>query len=66
MRSWSVFGSYQINRNSAIRLAFEKQKLSTADFALDNVESPSNALLLGETAPNYDLSLLMLTYSYQY
>lgn len=68
MRSWSIFGTYEINVNSALRLAFEQQKLTTRDFALDNVplDGPTNVLLLGRSAPNYDLSLLMLSYVYRY
>lgn len=68
MQSWSVFGKFDINDNSAIRLAFEKQELTTRDFALDNVpiDGPSNALLLGNTSPNYDLSLITLSYLLRY
>ncbi|NND44296.1 MAG: MtrB/PioB family decaheme-associated outer membrane protein [Xanthomonadales bacterium] len=68
MRSWSVFGVYAINARSALKLAFEKQKLTTRDFALDGIaiDGPSNTLLLGRSAPNYDLSLLMLSYIHRY
>jgi MtrB/PioB family decaheme-associated outer membrane protein len=68
MQSWTVFGSYGINDKSSIRLSFEMQKLKTDDFALDNVpvDGPSNVLVLGQSAANYDLSLLMLSWSYRY
>ena len=68
MQSWSIFGKFEVNDHSAIRLSYEKQKLTTRDFALDNVpiDGPSNVLLLGNTSPNYDLSLIMLSYSYRY
>jgi MtrB/PioB family decaheme-associated outer membrane protein len=68
MRSWTLFGSYAINANSALRLAYEKQELTTRDFALDNVplDGLANVLLLGRSAANYDLSLLMLSYIYRY
>ena len=68
MSSWSVFGTYQINDQSAVRLSYEKQDLNTRDFSLDNVpvDGPSNVLLLGRSAPNYDLSLLMLSYVHRY
>ncbi|MGI9292060.1 MAG: MtrB/PioB family decaheme-associated outer membrane protein, partial [Gammaproteobacteria bacterium] len=68
MQSWSVFGKFEINDNSAIRLSYEMAKLTTRDFALDDVpiDGPSNTLLLGNTSPNYDLSLIMLSYLYRY
>jgi len=68
MQSWSVFGRFDINDRNAIRLSYEKQKLSTADFYLDGVavDTLENVLLLGESAPNYDLSLLMLSWSYRH
>ncbi len=68
MESWTVFGLFQINRRSAIRLSYEKQELRTSDFALDDVpvDGPSNVLLLGQAAANYDLSLVMAAYVYRY
>ena len=49
-------------------IPFEAQDLVTTDFALDGVpiDGPHNVLLLGESAANYDLKLLMMTYSYRY
>jgi MtrB/PioB family decaheme-associated outer membrane protein len=68
MQSWTIYGSYGISDRSSVRLSFEMQKLDTRDFALDNVpvDGPSNALLLGQSAANYDLSLLMLSWAYRY
>lgn len=68
MTSWSIFGSYDINERSGLRLSYEKQDLSTRDFTLDNVpiDGPSNVLLLGQSSANYDLSLLMLSYTHRY
>lgn len=68
MNSWSLYGSFDINERAALRLSYEKQELTTDDFALDSVPidgSPS-ALLLGESAANYDVSLVMLYLSYRY
>ena len=66
MRSFSIFGNYDLNEHSSIRLVVENQELSTADFALDYVpiDGPSNVLLLGNAAPDYDV--LLVTASWQY
>jgi len=68
MTSWSLFASFDITDSSAIRVTYEQQRLESTDFALDNVpiDGPSNVLLLGNAAANYDLSLLMMSYIYRY
>jgi len=68
MTSVSVFATVFINERSSVRFAYEQQDLRTDDFALDDVpvDGPSNVLLLGESAANYDLTLFMMSYSYRY
>ena len=68
LRSYSVYGKYQLNNKSTIRLAVELGKLSSDDFGLDNVlpDTLSNVLLLGESSPQYDLTLVSLSYSYRF
>lgn len=68
MNSWSLWGSFAINERTSIRLSYEQQELETDDFAFDDVPidgSPS-VLLMGQAAPNYDVSLLMLYLAYRY
>ena len=60
--------SFDINERAALRLSYESQQLSSNDFALDDVPidgSPS-VLLLGQAAPDYDVSLVMLYLAYRY
>jgi hypothetical protein len=68
MDSWSLWASFDINERAALRLSYESQQLSSNDFALDDVPidgSPS-VLLLGQAAPDYDVSLVMLYLAYRY
>jgi hypothetical protein len=68
MRTFTLWGSFQLGRHSSIRLAAESSELSTSDWGLDGVvpDSLANVLLLGESSPNYDLWLLSGAWTYRF
>ena len=63
-----MFWSWNFNAHHGIRFTWENADYSSDDFALDAVtpDTLANVLLTGESAANYDLNLLMLSYSYRY
>ncbi|HEX9174060.1 MAG TPA: MtrB/PioB family outer membrane beta-barrel protein, partial [Telluria sp.] len=67
MRSYSLWGSFQLGDQSSIRLTAEASDLSTSDWALDGVvpDTLANVLLLGESAANYDLWLVYASWNYR-
>jgi hypothetical protein len=68
MRTFTLWGSFQLNRQSSIRLAAESSELSTTDWGLDGVapDTLANVLLLGESAANYDLWLVSASWNYRF
>jgi hypothetical protein len=68
LRSYTLWGSFQLSGHSSIRLAAEASDLSTSDWALDGVvpDSLDNVLLLGENAANYDLWLVYASWNYRF
>jgi MtrB/PioB family decaheme-associated outer membrane protein len=68
MRSYTLWGSFQLSGHSSIRLAAEASELSTSDWALDGVvpDTLDNVLLLGESAANYDLWLVYASWNYRF
>jgi MtrB/PioB family decaheme-associated outer membrane protein len=68
MRSYSLWGSFQLSGQSSIRLTAEASDLSTSDWGLDGVvpDTLANVLLLGESAANYDLWLVYASWNYRF
>jgi MtrB/PioB family decaheme-associated outer membrane protein len=68
MRTFTLWGSFQLNGHSSVRLAAENAELSSADWALDGVapDTLANVLLLGENAANYDLWLVSASWNYRF
>jgi MtrB/PioB family decaheme-associated outer membrane protein len=68
MRSYSLWGSFQLSGQSSIRLTAEASDLSTSDWALDGVvpDTLDNVLLLGESAANYDQWLVYASWNYRF
>jgi MtrB/PioB family decaheme-associated outer membrane protein len=68
LQSWTAYARLRINDRSAVRLSYEQQQLTSSDFGLDQipVDGQTSVLLLGQSAANYDLSLVMLSWSYSY
>lgn len=68
MRSISAWALLDIGEHSSLRFTIENQRLETDDFALDNVvpDTLANVLTLGESAANYDVILLMGSYTYRF
>ena len=68
MRTFTLWGSYQLGHHSSIRLAAESSELTTSDWALDGVvpNTLANVLLLGQRSPNYDLWLISGAWTYRF
>ena len=68
MRSISAWALLDIGDHSSLRFSIENQELETDDFALDNVvpNTLANVLTLGQSAANYDVILLMGSYTYRF
>ncbi len=68
LRSISVWASLTIGDRSSIRLSLEGSELKTNDFGLDNVlpDTLANVLTLGEGAANYNIILVMGSYTYRF
>ncbi|MDX1381780.1 MAG: MtrB/PioB family outer membrane beta-barrel protein, partial [Xanthomonadales bacterium] len=68
MTSFSAYARFYVNDQAAVRLSVEWAELDTEDFGLDGVgpDTLSNVLLLGESAANYDVTLVSLSYLYRW
>ena len=68
LRSISAWAMIDVSARSSIRLTIEGSKLSTDDFALDNVvpNTLSNVLTRGESAANYDIILVTGSYTHRF
>ena len=68
MRTFSLWGSFQVGANSNLRLTAESSELVSRDWALDSVapDTLANVLLLGESAANYDILLITGSWTYRF
>jgi MtrB/PioB family decaheme-associated outer membrane protein len=68
MRTFSLWGSFQVGANSNLRLTAESSELVSRDWALDGVapDTLANVLLLGESAANYDILLITGSWTYRF
>jgi MtrB/PioB family decaheme-associated outer membrane protein len=68
LNSVSLTGEYSINEISGLRLKLMYEDFNIKDFALDNVEvnTLANVILLGNESPDYDVTLVGLSYYYKF
>jgi len=68
MRSISAWALLDIGDHSSLRFSIEDQQLDTDDFALDNTvpATMANVLTLGQSAANYEVILVMGSYTYRF
>lgn len=68
LSSISAWASLAIGERSSIRLSLENSDLRTDDFGIDNVlpDTLANVLTLGESAANYNIILVMGSYTYRF
>ena len=63
-----IAGQYAINKSSAIRAFYWWQRLQTSDYAYDGMQfgSISSVIPTAETAPNYNVSIVGVSYIYRW
>ena len=64
--SLKLYADYKIEDNMLLHAAYWYERYRSTDWALDNVDPDtiSNVISFGETAPNYNVNVIMVSMSY--
>lgn len=63
-----LYGDYQLQKNSSVKLSLIHESLRIADWAYDNVNpnTLANVMTTGQLSPNYTINLIGISMSYRY
>ena len=63
-----LYGDYQLQKNSSVKLSLIHESLRIADWAYDNVNpnTLANVMTTGQLSPNYTINLIGISMLYRY
>jgi len=68
LKSLKLYANYRLQENLTLRAAYWYERYESSDWMLDNVNPDTipNVISFGETSPDYNVSVLMLSANYRF